>query len=459
MKARFWQRSWGGALAGVLVVWSGVASGARYSVSYNPYATVDWGTTLRCQSEHHDHAYDPGKITALSNAGYCAITFMTYSGDYRPTPYAAWVAAGSPNPDPGVPTGWVGFRRWPPELFGAPALPLNSLRFYLPGAEEVGLVGGAPGAPYHTSHMLALGLTDYIEGVGCDSCGHEGSAVRNDNPLGLPDTHRYSSNQDFVEKAIALGTIPVLTHPTGPPDQFDVLDPYPQAVEMYNNYHALKDDGSAQGLPGCPGEPSHYIDEMQAVWDHVLETKSPRIWGIAVNDWASAWTPLGPSATSCWPEITLANRDRGKTVVLVESYDVGTYMEAFAQGAFFAVVEDNEVKSASPAVTNIAVTNDLITIGTAEGDETVTWIGDGEVIGWGNTLDLANLPDELVYVRAEIDDGEGRKVFTQPFSLGPPIPPPPGTPVPILPEDAAVLLEVALLALAIYRAPKLAARV
>ena len=98
-------------------------------MSYNPYVGVDWPNTLRCQSEHHDHAYDTSRITALSNAGYCALTFMHYSGDYRPTPYAAWQELGKPNPDPGVPTGWGGYRRWPPEDFGAPALPLNSLQF------------------------------------------------------------------------------------------------------------------------------------------------------------------------------------------------------------------------------------------------------------------------------------------------------------------------------------------
>lgn len=410
----------------MLLGFSSAASAASYSISYNPYANVDWGTTLRCQSEHHDHAFDAPKVAALGNAGYCAITFMTYSGDFRPTPYAAWLEAGSPNPDPGVPTGWANFRRWPPEQRGAPGLPLSSLRFYLPGAEEVGLVGGTQATQYHTAHMLALGLTDYIEGVGCDSCGNEGSAVRNHNPLGLPESHRYSSSADFVAKAYALGTIPVLTHPNGRPDQFDALDPFPQAVEMYNNYHALKDDGWVSGGPGCPVERSHYIDEMRAVWDHVLETKSPRIWGIAVNDWGSAWTPLGTSSTPCWPEITGANRDRGKTQVLVASYDLETYMAAFARGAFFAVIEDNANKAAYPTVTNIAVGFDRIAITAATQSETVTWIGDGEVVGEGIALDLTGLPDDLVYVRAEIDDGNGRRVFTQPFSLGPALPPPPG---------------------------------
>jgi hypothetical protein len=455
---RSWRRCALRALAVALICASGEASAAAYNVTYNPYGAVEWETTLRCQSEHHDHAANTSKINALANAGYCAITFMTYSGDYRPTPYEQWVDDGRPNPDPGVPTGWGGFRRWPPEDHGAPALPLGSLQFYLPGAEELGLVGGTTGAQVHTTHMLALGLTEYIEGVGCDACGNDGGAVHNDNPFALPETHRYSSNQDYVSKVIALGAIPVLTHPTGPADQFDDLDPFPQAIEVYNNYHALKDEGSAAEVPGCTGGPSQYIAAMRATWDHMLETKSPRIWGIAVNDWASAWTPLGPASTSCWPEITLANRDRGKTQVLVASYDLETYMTAFRAGAFFAVVDGAEQKAGYPQVNDIAVTPEQIAITTADNDETVIWIGDGEQVATGSAIDLTDLPSDLVYVRAELTDPEGRAVLTQPFSLGPAAPPPPGEPVPILPREALLLLAVALLAAALGLGPRRHAR-
>jgi hypothetical protein len=88
----------------------------------------------------------------------------------------------------------------------------------------------------------------------------------------------------------------------------------------------------------------------------VLVAKSARIWGVAVNDWNSAVQPLGTSATPCWPQVTLQNRDRGKLQVLLTSYDFAAYREAFEAGAFFAVVEDNASKAAYPTVSNIAVT-------------------------------------------------------------------------------------------------------
>ncbi len=437
------------ALAAAMLGTSLPAAAASYSVTYNPYESVDWDTTLRCQSQHHDHAYDATRISALSNTGYCAVSFMTYSGDYRPQSVAAWIAAGSPNPDPGVPTGWGGYRRWPPQFYGAPVLPLNSLRFYLPGAEEVGLVGGTPSAQAHTTHMFSLGLMEYMEGVGCAGCGNAGVAVHTDNPFGLPPAQRYFSSSDFVAKATDLGAIVTLNHPTGPPATWDYISPYPKAIEIFNNHVKTNDEGT------CGANASHQLIEA---WDHVLQVKSARIWGVAANDWNSAWTPLGDPPVACWPQITLRNRDRGKLQVLLPSYDLGAYMAAFEAGAFFAVVEDNEIKAAYPTVTNVALTPSSISIITAAGNETITWIANGEVVGYGATLGLNSLPDDLLYARAEIDDGQGRTVYSQPFSLGTSLPPPPpGEPVPLLPPLLQGFLGLALLVILI-RISRTAAR-
>jgi hypothetical protein len=284
--------------------------------------------------------------------------------------------------------------------------------------------------------MHSLGLTQYLEGVGCNSCGYLGSAVRNDNPLGLPDEQRYATDSELVAKATALGAIVTLNHPNGLEWYFDSIDPFPAAVEIYNNFHAAYDDGC-----GSP-----FIARFKAVWDHVLQVKSARIWGVAANDWNSAWTPLGESSIECWPQTTEANRDRGKLQVLLTSYDLTAYMTAFAAGAFFAIVENNAVKSAYPTVTSITVASNQIAITTAQADETVVWIGNGQAIGSGPTLLLEGLPAGLAYARAEIDDGEGRLVHTQPFELDALPPPPPAEPVPALHRavDAAIVLALGL---------------
>jgi len=68
-------------------------------------------------------------------------------------------------------------------------------------------------------------------------------------------------------------------------------------------------------------------------------------------------------------------------------------------------------------VTNILVNSSTITLATANADENVTWIGNGGVVGTGMSLSLLNLPPDLLYVRAEIVDPEGRLIYTQPFAI------------------------------------------
>ena len=252
--------------------------------------------------------------------------------------------------------------------------------------------------------------------------------------------HVYSSDQDAITKMTALGALVTVNHPNGAPDWLDAIDPPPHSIEIYNNSHALTDEGI--------DSTTHYIAEFRAVWDHLLEFRSARVWGVAVNDWAGAWTPLGLPSVPGWPLITERSRDRGKLEVLVTSYDLEAYTNAFRYGAFFAIVEDNAIKSAYPVVSNITVTPASVAITTVAGTETVQWIGNGAVVAFGSTLSLSNLPAGLKYVRAEIDDGEGRTVFSQPFSLAALVlPPPPAAPVPVLPEGALLFLGIALLGL------------
>lgn len=418
--------------AALLAVASPGAGAADYSVAYNPYGGVDWATTLRCQSQHHDHAESYGRITALDAAGYCAVTFMTYSGRFRPSNLSEWNAAGNPNPDPGKPVDFGPPRRWPPEDFGAPQLPLTNLKFYLPGAEEIGLY--ATGS--YGQHVQSTFLTTYIEGAGCLTCGIGGIPVVGNTPA-MPPSQVHASSQELIDRVVENGGHATINHPAGASSaymQYSGLG----SVEMFNNYHRNADDFAGNDA---------YSNQMMAIWDHLLEHKSPRIWGVASNDWFSAWTPLGQtySPTQFGP-VTPQNRDRGKLQVLLPSYDLESYRAAFEAGAFFAIVEDNAIKAAYPIVTNVAVGFDRITISTAIGTESIRWIGNGSVLAYTPTLVLDGLPDGLVYVRAEISDGEGRTVYTQPFSLGDPLPPPPGPPIPAMSRGALACLALLLLA-------------
>ena len=157
---------------GILTCVAVSAGGARvaaetYIVENDPYADVKWSTVHRCLAQHHDHVQDGADVWAYDAAGYDAITFMTYGGYYRPsTPEELGGAV--PEIDPGQPVGWVDYRRWPPDQHGAPSPDeLTNIDFFIPGAEEVGLLieGG------YSQHFHSAFLETYIESFGCVSCG------------------------------------------------------------------------------------------------------------------------------------------------------------------------------------------------------------------------------------------------------------------------------------------------
>lgn len=395
--------------AGCLVGIVTIVAGETYEVSYNPYGNVNWATVLRCQSQHHDHVFQVSSVHRYDAAGYNAVTFMTYSGNYVPSTQAQWDAMGNAVPDPGQPSGWVGFRRWPPESNGAPdPSTLVNISFYIPGAEEPGLLPDGS----HTLHMHSTFLATYIEGVGCTSCGIGGIGVALNNSS-LPASQRYSSNQELIDLINLHGGHATLNHPIGPQSNYTALSGV-GSIEIFNNYMALSDETSSGGV-------TNRIAQMLALWDVLLEA-NPQTWGVSVNDWfgaaADPWEVTNPTESSRFGQfLTFQNLDRGKLQVLVTAYDLASYRLAFEAGAFFSIVEDNAVKNAYPTVSDISVTGSLITISTIAGTETVTWIGNGATIASGPVLDLRVLPPNLTYVRAELDDENGRVLYVQPFSL------------------------------------------
>ena len=184
------------------------ASADAYRVSYNPYGNIDWPTILYCQSQHHDHVSSAGRVMRYDLAGYDAVTFMTYSGLYRPSTPIEWAALGSPAIDPGQPVGWVESRRWPPEDHGAPLLEdLSNIRLYIPGAEEVGLLPDG----HNSYHIHSAFLTTYIEGQGSDACGVQGNPVAQNNS-GLAGDQIYSSNQEMIDLIRFHGGHATLNH-------------------------------------------------------------------------------------------------------------------------------------------------------------------------------------------------------------------------------------------------------
>ena len=96
------------AIAGVLALGALSALGGKcpspvptVAIAYDPYASVDWDSDVRCKTQFHDHIdVFESRLQAYDDAGYCAVSFMTYSGI------------------PGMLTSWKELH-WPPEAWFA----------------------------------------------------------------------------------------------------------------------------------------------------------------------------------------------------------------------------------------------------------------------------------------------------------------------------------------------------
>jgi len=374
-------------------------------VTYDPYGLVNWATTERILWQTHDH--EDGQtgsdfVTPNDTAGYEAFTFSHYSGGY--------VAA------TGSCLGWCSTRRWPADSNGVDDAPLIStltnIEYYVPGAEEVGLLESGS----VIQHLFSPFLTTYIEGEGCSTCGGGGSPV-GQNPDGIPANQIYDSTQAAIDMIAAFGGIPVLNHPTSSFATYSSLTGL-GGIEMYNNLFDLRDACTATN-----------IATMQANWDEFLENVSPVLWGYSVNDHFGPSTDTlvqtcgvgDPPATE--PTLTAANLDRGRMEVLTTARTLAAHRTAVERGAFFPIKDGEATKGAGPSIIDIEVRPDSIIITTAAADETVTWIGNGSTITDGVSVDTFTLTlgpatNSIAYVRANVVDAEGRIVYVQPFTLG-----------------------------------------
>ena len=378
-----------------------------FVVSNNPYRNVAWGSTLRCMAQLHDHIKSVDRIAPYDDAGYCAITWMDYSGYYLATD--------------GTRNGWgdgdEGIKPWPATDYGAtdPSL-LTSVEFYIPGSEELGTTS----TQFQSDHIHSTFLTEYIEGAGCDSCGSGGTPLP-PLPIGIASSQLYDSTEEMIDLINSKGGFAIVNHPSIGNANAETNW---MGIEIVNTFMALRDEVALSGV-------TDRLDQALGDWDAALENRSARIWGVATNDNYGPYRDVcggggEPACTSSQvPDpLTADHLDQGKIEVLLTSKDLDTFETAFRQGAFFAVREDEtaSTKGAYPEVTGVTVTTSLISITTTAGDETITWIGNGSSVGTGATLSLRGLPTGTKYVRAEIDDGSGRTLYTQPFELSAPSP-------------------------------------
>jgi hypothetical protein len=336
---------------------------AAYSarIYHSPYANVSWGSTLRIKAQHHDH---PGtslaSLLAYDAAGYNALSLMDYSG----APALSYA---------------LRRRLWTPEEVGVSTALRNSFRnlaLLIPNAEEVG-----EGA----YHMTSPFLTSYIQ-----------KYTPTTSSQTMQDSE-YSSPQQLIDLIASKGGVPILAHPWNAPETYTALRNY-RGMEIYSAYSSVMTRRGYSIWAGADKNAS-----MQAFWDTQLATNQ-RIVGLAVND------HFGPDAALSTVDPDL--RDSGKIIVFAPSYDLASYRSAFEAGALLAVQDLGTIKDRYPVLQSLAISSTALTLDT---DGTVRWISMGAEIGSGKSLSYSAIPRGATYVRAEIANSEGSKLFTQAF--------------------------------------------
>jgi len=333
-----------------------------YRVSYNPYEGVDWDEGIRCLTQFHDHVVSATRYERFLNpyeeAGYNAVAPLHYSGD--PSHSKAWRKRYWPVSD------YVDSASSDSELLQR----YCHLKLLIPGAEEIG---------FH--HLLSPFISDYIEKW---------------DGAGPKYPFHYESVQACIDRIREQGGLAVIAHPWEPLKHYDTYSDF-QAIEIYSGYSHHK---------FSIGEREDDNSRFLKVWDHLLRTKSTRIWGIGVNDW------FGPGREDLREKYP-AHLDTGKTVVLIEDWTLDSLRKSFEKGALFAVKDLGIIKGEVPIIDRIEVNEDRVRI---VADSEILWIADQTTLATGEVLSLSTLPSDLEYVRAQVRNATG-EVFVQPFSL------------------------------------------
>ncbi len=337
-----------------------------YRVIYNPYEGIDWDSAIRCLTQFHDHAIGPKLFERFlwqyDAAGYQAVSVLHYSG--VPSRSDTWQK-----------------RYWPVSAFVASASNdaellsrYKHLRILIPGAEEVG-----------DHHILSPFMTDYIEKW-------EG------NDISLMQPFHYDSSQACIDRILERGGLAIIAHPTNRLKHYDSYSGF-QAIEVYSGYSNHK-----FAVAETDDTNSHFLK----VWDHLLATKSTRIWGTGCNDW------FGPGREDLRKEFP-THIDTGKTIVLIDDWTLESLRKSFEKGALFAVKDLGAVKGGFPMIKGIHMDEKCIYVDT---ESEVTWITNQTTIGNGTAFSLSDLPPGLKYIRAQVSNATG-EVFIQPFTLEP----------------------------------------
>ena len=198
--------------------------------------------------------------------------------------------------------------------------------------------------------------------------------------------------QNNVDAINATGSVGHINHPNFHwsitfEDLLAVKDYH--LYEIYNGHPAVNNNGGG-GLPGT-----------EAMWDSLL-TRGKLVYGVADDD-AHNFKRFSPND---------ANPGRGWVVVRADTLESGAIADALKRGDFYS--------STGVELEDVVVTEKKITIKIGQDRSstkfTTFFIGKGGTVlkATGDNPAVYDVTGEELYVRARVEDSNGRKAWTQP---------------------------------------------
>ncbi|MDP6778442.1 MAG: hypothetical protein QGI83_16930 [Candidatus Latescibacteria bacterium] len=382
----------------------------------NPYEGIDWSTVLRLGSATHMHMTNQ---ETLENGYRYGIRHFPISNYYPSAPYGPdtrpsdfrlrqhWPARMEDGSTLAPPINWNDIITWREDLdepfrSEVPFQEGGKAFTYIPDDAII-----SPNAEHHGfsnsgSHICSPGSAFISGNIDPKERYH---LRRHGFCVGFGGTWQEAFEGMIGGLVYPDGGGITINHPTWfsklPEEQvLEMLD-FDEGVlgiEVYNDYSARRDWFESEGYePPDESEPGFSLN----LWDRILST-GRRCWGVSVPDHSVA-------RGTNW---------NGRNVLLVSEFTEGDCLRAYRQGRFYGCLKDSGL-----TVTDLSATESAVSIA-VNAAATIRFIAEAgivaEVNGERATWEIPQKGGRpyAKYVRIEVEDDSGERLFLQPILYG-----------------------------------------
>ena len=388
----------------------------------NPYQDVNWNSVKRISSATHMHILDQ----QVFDYGYkYGIRHFPISNYYPSAPYNAdtrisdfrlrqnWSARKTNGEIINPPINWNEIITWKDSIdepyhsnlpFSESGLIFNNIPkdvIISPNAEHHGFSNS-------NSHICSLG--SYFSSGNFDVYGKRYGLKSHDFCVGYGGTWQKAFDSIIIHLKYPDSGGITINHPTWFSQMTDEqvfkmldFDDRVLGIEIYNDYSARR-DFIKENIPGYRRPKETERGFSLNMWDRILST-GRRCWGFSVPDHSVERPEKTKGRSTNW---------NGRNVLLVPQFTEHECLKAYRQGTFYGCLKDNGL-----TVTNFSASETSVSL-EVNLSATIKFISEAgnvkTVKGKKASFNIAqnNGKPNLKYVRIEVSDETGERLFLQP---------------------------------------------